>query len=58
MINIVLSLPQNIIEQTKIAKVFIDLSQNIVMLETKLMKLKYQKQGMMQALLTGKIRLI
>ena len=58
MVNIVLSLPQNIIEQTKIAKVFIDLSQNIAMLETKLIKLKDQKQGMMQALLTGKIRLL
>ena len=27
-------------------------------LEQKLIKLKFQKQGMMQALLTGKIRLI
>lgn len=58
MVNIILNIPQNILEQTKIAKVFIDLSQNIAMFETKLTKLKHQKQGMMQALLTGKIRLI
>lgn len=58
MVNIVFSIPQSILEQTKIAKVFIDLSQNIAIFETKLTKLKYQKQGMMQALLTGKIRLI
>ncbi len=30
---------------------------NITILETKLKKLKQQKQGMMQALFTGKIRL-
>jgi len=58
MVNIILNIPQNILVQTKIAKVFIDLSQNIAMFETKLTKLKHQKQGMMQALLTGKIRLL
>ena len=38
-------------------KIF-DLENEIVITESKLHKLKLQKQGMMQALLTGKIRLI
>lgn len=45
-------------EQTRIGLIIKDLESDIVTIETKLQKLKHQKQGMMQALLTGKIRLI
>ena len=45
-------------DQDQIAIIFRDLQSDINILETKLNKLKHQKQGMMQALLTGKIRLI
>lgn len=52
-----LSLPP-IEDQDRIAIIFRDLQTDINILETKHQKLKHQKQGMMQALLTGKIRLI
>jgi type I restriction enzyme S subunit len=45
-------------EQIRISKIFAEIDKLIVLAETKLQKLKLQKQGMMQALLTGKIRLI
>lgn len=45
-------------EQLQIAEILNDQDNEISLLETKLQKLKYQKQGMMQALLIGKIRLI
>ena len=45
-------------EQIRIANVFSDMDKVINLLVTKLEKLKLQKQGIMQALLTGKIRLI
>lgn len=45
-------------EQTAIASALSDMDEDIRIRETKLQKLKLQKQGMMQALLTGKIRLI
>ena len=45
-------------EQTRIGLLIKDLENDIVTIETKLQKLKNQKQGMMQALLTGKIRLV
>ena len=48
----------NIKEQERIGLVMLDIENEIVMFETKLNKLKLQKQGMMQALLTGKIRLL
>lgn len=51
-------LPNNLSEQKKISLIIFDLIKEISLLETKLQKLKLQKQGMMQALLTGKIRLI
>jgi type I restriction enzyme S subunit len=44
--------------QNNIASALIDFDKEISLLETKLQKLKLQKQGMMQALLTSKIRLI
>lgn len=45
-------------EQNRIAKIYSELQENVLNLERKLQKLKLQKQGMMQALLTGKIRLL
>ena len=58
MLNITLDLPLNKIEQTEIAIILNEMYDYLSKLETKLTKLKTQKQGMMQALLTGKIRLI
>lgn len=51
-----ISLP-NIEEQIEIGKILDDFENQIIKCDTKLQKLKFQKQGMMQALLTGKIRL-
>lgn len=45
-------------EQTHIATILSDMEAEITALETKLMKYKNIKQGMMQNLLTGKIRLV
>jgi type I restriction enzyme S subunit len=50
--------PKNIDEQKQIARVLSDIDIDLDFTETKLQKLKFQKQGMMQALLTGKIRLV
>ena len=55
--NFSISFPE-FAEQTRIGLIIKDSESDIVTIETKLQKLKYQKQGMMQALLTGKIRLI
>ena len=52
------TLPQIKNEQIEIAITLTDLDKDIELIVTKLQKLKYKKQGMMQALLTGKIRLI
>ena len=52
------TLPQIKNEQIEIAITLTDLDKDIELIVTKLKKLKYKKQGMMQALLTGKIRLI
>lgn len=54
--SIEISLPP-IETQTRIAQILTDADAEIQALETKLAKLQAQKQGMMQALLTGKIRL-
>lgn len=45
-------------DQTRIATILSDMDAEIKALETKLEKSKMVKQGMMQNLLTGKIRLI
>jgi type I restriction enzyme S subunit len=45
-------------EMNRMGKVVTDINQEIQLLEAKQNKLKFQKQGMMQTLLTGKIRLI
>lgn len=53
-----ISYPSNTGEQQNIFTVINDLNSQITICEKKLQKLKLQKQGMMQALLTGKIRLV
>mgnify|MGYP000686279958 CR=1 FL=1 len=45
-------------EQTQIAKILTDMDTEITTLETKRNKYKKIKQGMMQNLLTGRIRLV
>ena len=45
-------------EQIRIAQILSDMDAELVFLEKKLDKYKMLKQGMMQNLLTGKIRLI
>ena len=55
--QILFSFP-NVKEQTRIATILNDMDIEIEQLETKLQKAKKVKQGMMQELLTGKIRLV
>ncbi len=50
--------PLEIMEQKRITNILNDIDKNITIIQNKLNKLKQQKQGMMQALLTGKIRLV
>jgi len=45
-------------EQTAIATVLSDMDAELAALETKLTKARHLKQGMMQELLTGRIRLV
>jgi type I restriction enzyme, S subunit len=52
-----ISLPE-IDEQREIANVFSDMDAEIAALEAKLAKTRDVKQGMMQVLLTGEVRLI
>ena len=56
--KITISLPNNKTEQTAIASILSDMDAEIGTLETKLVKVRQIKQGMMQELLTGRIRLI
>ncbi|HPR17437.1 MAG TPA: restriction endonuclease subunit S [Candidatus Cloacimonadota bacterium] len=51
-------LPNNIAEQQAIARILSDLDEEIEKLELKRDKCEYIKQGMMQKLLTGQIRLV
>lgn len=51
-------LPEKVDEQTRIATILSDMDNEITALETKLAKAQKIKQGMMQNLLTGRIRLI
>lgn len=51
-------LPPTKEEQTAIAEILSDMDSEILSLETKLEKYKQIKQGMMQELLTGRIRLV
>lgn len=48
----------NLEQQTQIAQILSDMDAEIELLEKKLAKYQRVKQGMMQNLLTGKIRLI
>ncbi len=56
--EMVVQYPLALKEQSAISSQLNDIEKEIQIIETKLQKLKHQKQGMMQALLTGKIRLI
>lgn len=57
MINLEIKLP-SVNEQTVIAKVISDMDAEIDALESKLAKARQLKQGMLQELLTRRIRLI
>ncbi|SFM02302.1 type I restriction enzyme, S subunit [Nitrosomonas nitrosa] len=56
--NFVLNVPEQKEEQTRIATILSDMDAEIAALETKLAKYRQIKQGMMQNLLTGRIRLV
>jgi type I restriction enzyme S subunit len=56
--EIKLRIPEKIEEQITISDVLSDMNTEIELLERKLSKYKMLKQGMMQALLTGRIRLV
>lgn len=56
--NIKLVVPKSIEEQNTIASILSDMDNEIETLEQKLAKTRQLKQGMMQQLLTGKIRLV
>ena len=55
--TLVLKYPTLVEEQQAIAQVFSDMDEEIAQLEKKLAKYQQIKQGMMQELLTGRIRL-
>ena len=52
-----IAIPKSTTEQTAIAQLLSDMDAEIEVLEGRLKKTQSLKQGMMQALLTGKIRL-
>lgn len=56
--NLDVWMPKKLEEQLRIATVLSDMDTEIAALETKLTKYQHIKQGMMQNLLTGRIRLI
>ena len=56
--SITFRLPKSIVEQTAIAAILSDMDTEIEALQAKLSKAKLVKQGAMQELLTGKIRLV
>ena len=57
-LNCPIPLPPTLEEQTRIAQILSDMDSEIEALEKKLAKYKQIKQGLMQVLLTGKIRLV
>lgn len=57
-INFEVIIPSKIEEQNRIGQIIEDIEKEQQSYQVKLSKLKQQKQGMMQALLTGKIRLV
>jgi type I restriction enzyme, S subunit len=58
LLNLLIAHPPNKAEQVAVANVLTDVDAEIVALEAKLAKANLLKQGMMQELLTGRIRLI
>ncbi|MDE5883391.1 MAG: restriction endonuclease subunit S [Muribaculaceae bacterium] len=58
LLSFTLTYPSELEEQKAIAKVLTDMDEEISALEAKLKKYKQLKKGMMQQLLTGKIRLV
>lgn len=56
--NVKVEIPESFEEQTRIANILSDMGKEIIALETKLVKYKQVKLGMMQNLLTGRIRLV
>jgi type I restriction enzyme S subunit len=56
--EITFAFPKNKIEQNQIAQILSDIDKEIEVLEQKIAKYQQLKQGMMQQLLTGKIRLV
>lgn len=56
--DVVVSCPPTLAEQKAIAKVLGDMDEEIAALEAELAKTRQLKQGMMQELLTGKVRLV
>ena len=56
--HVEISVPQSMEEQIHIATILSDMDAEIAALETKLVKYRNIKLGMMQQLLTGKIRLV
>ena len=56
--KIVIKMPPTIEEQKVIAEILTNMDKEVFGLEKKLWKYKMIKQGMMQNLLTGKIRLV
>lgn len=57
-LDIELRMPKNTKDQSLISEILTDMDTDLDIINKKLTKLKQQKQGMMQALLTGKIRLV
>jgi type I restriction enzyme S subunit len=57
-VGFVFRVPPSIAEQTAIATVLSDMDAELAALEAKLAKARDLKQGMMQELLTGRIRLV
>ena len=56
--NYSVALPPSMVEQTAVAAILSDMDAEIEALEAKLSKARQIKQGMMQELLTGRIRLV
>lgn len=56
--NFIISLPPEISEQTAIATILSDMDSELAILENRYDKARQLKQGMMQELLTGRVRLV
>ena len=56
--DVTLTVPPTVLEQQSIAAVLSDMDAEIAALEAKRAKYESIKQGMMQELLTGKVRLV